>query len=193
MINRLVTIGIASIFIGVGINGFVLPSHLINGGIWGISLLVNYLWGFKLALIFTCLNLPIYVLAMKYNLSLFFNGLIGTLISAIGINLLYPISSFNHLSILSNVIIGGLFIGIGVGMMLRIHASPGGGDLLALILSKKLSVNVGIVILIIDVSIILTGVLILKDVRMLYSLLIVTIVGLMASIMTSIKSIRMFV
>jgi uncharacterized membrane-anchored protein YitT (DUF2179 family) len=193
MINRLVTIGLASIFIGVGINGFVLPSHLINGGIWGISLLVNYLWGFKLALIFTCLNLPIYVVAMKYNLSIFFNGLIGTFISAIGINLLYPISSFNHLSILSNVIIGGLFIGTGVGMMLRIHASPGGVDLLALILSKKFSINVGIVILLIDVSIILTGVFILKDVRMLYSLLIVIIVGLIATIMTSIKSIRMYV
>ncbi|HLO12000.1 MAG TPA: YitT family protein [Pseudoneobacillus sp.] len=193
MLKKLFTIGCASILIGVGINGFVLPSHLINGGIWGISLLMNYLWGFKLAVIFTCLNLPIYFLAMKYNLSLFFNGLIGTLISAIGINLLYPISGLFQLPILLNVILGGMFIGTGVGMMLRIHASPGGVDLLALIISKWLSVNVGIVILIIDILIILTGVVILKDERMLYSLVIVTIVGLIASVMTSIKSIRMYV
>ncbi|WP_311315975.1 YitT family protein [Niallia sp. MER 6] len=33
--------------IGIGINGFIMPLHLINGGVFGISLLVNYIWGIK--------------------------------------------------------------------------------------------------------------------------------------------------
>jgi uncharacterized membrane-anchored protein YitT (DUF2179 family) len=185
-------ISFASVFIGIGINGFVLPSHLINGGMMGISLLINYLWGFKLAIIFTLLNLPIYILAMKYNLSLFFYGLFGTLVSAFSIHLLYPISGLFQLPLLPNVIFGGLFIGTGVGMMVKVNASPGGMDLLALIVSKWLSVNVGLVMILMDVSIILTGVWILEDERMLYSLVIVTIVGLMASIMTAIKSVRVY-
>jgi uncharacterized membrane-anchored protein YitT (DUF2179 family) len=192
MFNRLVTIVMASILIGVGINAFVLPSHLINGGIWGISMLVNYLWGFKLSLVFTCLNLPIYFLAMKNNLSLFFNGLLGMLVSAIGVKLLYPISGIVELPILVNVILGGMFIGTGVGMMLKINASPGGVDLLALMLSKWLSVNVGIILISIDVVIILSGVVIFKDARMFYSLIIITIVGLIATVMTTVRSIRIY-
>ncbi|MFD2444957.1 YitT family protein [Bacillus sp. CGMCC 1.16607] len=192
MLRTLLTIIVASFLIGLGVNGFVLPSRLVNGGIWGISLLANYTFGFQLAITFVCLNLPIYFIAIKYDLNYFFKGLVGTLISAIGINLLFPISGFNHLPLLANVVLGGLFIGTGVGMMLRIHASPGGVDLLALIISKWLSINVGIVILCIDALIILTAVLILKDEKMLYSLIIVTIVGVIASIMTSIKSIRVY-
>lgn len=123
----------------------------------------------------------------------FFKGLMGTFISAVGINVLFPISGYFHLPILANVVLGGLFIGTGVGMMLRIHASPGGMDLLALMVSKWFSINVGIVILLIDTLVILTGVFVLKDERMLYSLIIVGIVGLIATVMTSVKSIKVFV
>ncbi|WP_442598829.1 YitT family protein [Neobacillus sp. D3-1R] len=193
MIKSIFTIGVASVLIAVGVNGFVLPSHLVNGGLWGISLLANYLWGYKLAITFVCLNLPIYFLAITFDLNYFFKGLLGTFISAVGINLLFPISGFFHLPLLANVVIGGLFIGTGVGMMLRIHASPGGMDLLALMVSKWFSINVGFIILLIDTAVILTGVFVLKDERMLYSLVIVGIVGIMASIMTSIKSIKVFV
>jgi uncharacterized membrane-anchored protein YitT (DUF2179 family) len=192
MLRNILIIGLASILIGIGINGFVLPSRLVNGGIWGISLLANYMWGFKLAVTFVILNLPIYFIAIKYDLNYFLKGLMGTFISAIGINLLFPINEFNHLPILANVIIGGVFIGTGVGMMLRIHASPGGADLLALIISKWLSINVGIIIIIMDAAIILTAVFVLRDEKMLYSLIIISIVGLIASIMTSVKSIRVY-
>lgn len=190
MLQKILHIFVGSLFIGIGINGFVVPSHLINGGIWGISLLVNYLWGLNLAAVFVCLNLPIYFFAIQYDLSYFFNGLIGTFISALSIKMLNPLIGAFHLSFLPSVIIGGFLIGIGVGLMLRIHASPGGVDLLALLLSKKTSINVGFLLLGIDSVIILSGVIALRDQRLLYSLLIVTIVGVTAAILTTIKSIK---
>ncbi|MGA9226038.1 MAG: YitT family protein [Mesobacillus sp.] len=189
MALKIMTITIASILIGIGINGFIIPSHLINGGIWGISLLLNYIWGWKLAVIFTCLNVPIYFIAIYYDLHYFFYGLIGTFISAIMISLLHPLNGLFHLPFLLNISLGGVFVGCGVGIMLRIHASPGGLDLLALIISKFFSVNVGLVILLIDSFIVLSGVIIFKELSFLYSLVIVAFVGSIVLLLTSIKSI----
>ncbi len=183
---------LAGLFIATGINGFVVPAHLISGGIWGVSLLVNYLWGFNLAIVFIGLNLPIYFFAIKYDLSYFFKGMIGTFISAIFIKLLAPLTFLFHFSLLPSAIIGGLLIGIGVGMMLRVHASPGGVDLLALLLSKKTSINPGFLLLGIDAAIIVSGVVALRDGRLLYSLLIISIVGIIAAFLTGIKSIEVF-
>ena len=39
MLKKLAVIGFGSAMISVGINMFILPFHLINGGIFGISLL----------------------------------------------------------------------------------------------------------------------------------------------------------
>lgn len=192
MSGKIMTIAIASVFIGVGINGFILPSHLINGGIWGISLLLSYLMGWKLAFIFTCLNIPIYFVAIHYDLEFFLYGLIGTFISALMISFLAPLNGMFHFPFLLSICLGGIFVGTGAGLMLRIHASPGGLDLLALILSKILSLNVGLVILIIDSLIILSGAFIFKQAAFLYSLVIVAFVALIAFLLTSIKSITVF-
>ncbi|WP_429877106.1 YitT family protein [Fictibacillus sp. NRS-1165] len=66
-------------------------------------------------------------------------------------------------------------------------------DLLALIFSKLFSINVGMALLILDAIIIFIGILTLRDERLIYSLTIVIIVGLTATIITSIKSIKIYV
>ncbi|MBO0962042.1 YitT family protein [Neobacillus sp. MM2021_6] len=192
MLRKLAIIGFGSTMIGVGINGFILPFHLINGGIFGISLLLNYIWGFKAGLTFILLNIPVYMFAYKSDPVYFFNGLIGAIISGMMIELLLPLNGIVQLPIISSVIFGAVLIGIGVGVMLRNHISPGGMDLLALLLAKWSKVNVGVIMVVIDAFIILTGILLLKDPRLLYSLLIVSIVGLLATIITSFHKIEIY-
>ena len=69
--------------------------------------------------------------------------------------------------------------------MLRNHISPGGMDLLALLISKWSKINVGVIMVVIDGMIILTGLVLLQNARLLYSLLVISIVGLLATIITS--------
>lgn len=192
MRKRLVTICCCSTLIGIGINGFILPFHLINGGIFGISLLLNYLYGFKLGLLFVVLNIPIYLLALKSDPLYFYNGIMGAVISGILIELMTPLNGVIHLPVFASVICGGLFIGVGVGFMLRNHISPGGMDLLALLISKWSKLNVGFIIYVIDTVIIITGLIVLRDANLLYSLLIVGIVGLSASILTSFRDAHIY-
>jgi uncharacterized membrane-anchored protein YitT (DUF2179 family) len=188
MLKKLAVIGFGSTMIGIGVNGFILPFHLINGGMFGISLLFNYLWQFSIGLTFVFLNIPIYLLAYKSDFHYFLYGLIGAIFSGFMIELLVPLRDVFHLPIISSVIIGGLIIGIGVGTMLRNHISPGGMDLLALLLAKWTKINVGIISYAIDTVIIMSSLLLLQEPRLLYSLLIVSIVGLLTTVITSMKN-----
>jgi uncharacterized membrane-anchored protein YitT (DUF2179 family) len=192
MLKKLMIIGFGSTMIGIGINGFILPFHLINGGIFGISLLFNYLWGLKAGVTFILLNIPVYLFAFKTAPLYFINGLIGAVISGCMIELLVPLNGTIQLPIMSSVILGAVIIGIGVGVMLRNHISPGGMDLLALLIAKWSKLNVGVILFAIDTIIIITALLLLQDVKLFYSLLIVTIVGLLASMITSFRGIEIY-
>ncbi|MDR6122938.1 uncharacterized membrane-anchored protein YitT (DUF2179 family) [Bacillus sp. SLBN-46] len=185
MLKKLAIIGFGSTMLGIGINGFILPFHLINGGLFGVSLLIKYLFGFKAGIIFILLNIPVYMFAYKSDRMYFYNGLIGAVLSGFMIELLLPLNGRFHFSILNSVIVGSIIIGIGVGVMLRNHISPGGMDLLALLISKWSKINVGVIMVVMDGMIILTGLVLLQNARLLYSLLVISIVGLLATIITS--------
>ncbi|WP_066369933.1 YitT family protein [Neobacillus fumarioli] len=190
--KKLAVIGFGSTMIGVGINGFILPFHLINGGFFGISLLLNYLWGVKAGLTFIALNIPVYLFAFKTAPLYFYNGLMGAIISGFMLEILGPLNGTIQLPIIISVMIGATLIGIGVGVMLRAHISPGGMDLLALLISKWSKVNVGVILFVIDAMIIVIGLLTLHEVKMFYSLLIVSIVGLLASVITSLRGVEIY-
>jgi uncharacterized membrane-anchored protein YitT (DUF2179 family) len=185
MLKKLAVIAFGSTMIGIGINGFILPLHLINGGFLGISLLLKYLLGLKVGLSFILLNIPVYMFAYKSDPVFFFNGVIGAVCSGLMIELFLPLNGMFQLPVISSVIIGAVIIGSGVGVMLRNHISPGGMDLLALIIAKWSKVNVGVIMFAMDAVIIITGLYLLQDVKLFYSLLIVAIVGMMASLITS--------
>lgn len=192
MLKKLTFISLGGMFIAIGINVFILPLHLINGGVIGISLLLNYTWGFNLGLTILMINLPIYLFTLKYERLYFLNGLYGMIISSVMIECLFPLRNLFHLSPWLSSIIGGIFIGTGVGIMLRHHSSHGGIDLLALVISKYFPINPGFIMLITDTFIIVYGMMMLKDYRLIYSLLTVISVGTVASLLTSMKSIYIF-
>ncbi|MEM5594299.1 YitT family protein [Niallia circulans] len=56
-----------------------------------------------------------------------------------------------------SAILGGVIIGVGIGLMLRFETSTGGTDLLAQVLSKILSIQVGLIIFLIDGIVLASG------------------------------------
>lgn len=192
MLKKIAVIGFGSTLIGIGINGFILPFHLINGGFFGISLLLNYIWGLKAGITFIFLNIPVYLYAYKNNPAYFYNGLIGAIICGLMLEMWMPLNGAFHLPIMSSVIVGSFIIGVGVGIMLRSHISPGGMDLLALLIAKWSKINVGLIIFATDAVIIIMGLLLLQDPKLMYSLVIVSIIGLLASIITSFRGIQIY-
>ena len=190
--KKLVTLLFSSVCIGIGLNMFIIPIHLISGGIFGISLLIKYVWGINVGHTMIIINIPIYLLSLLYDKSYFINAILGLAFTSTIIDLLTPLNGLIHLPIITNVILGGMMIGMGVGFMLRLHISPGGVDLLALLISKLTAMNPGMVIFIIDSLIIIAGIIILKDLRLIYSIITIACVGLVVGLLNSFKTINFY-
>ncbi|WP_137790614.1 YitT family protein [Bacillus sp. E(2018)] len=192
MFERTIAIFLGSVLLGIGINGFIVPFHLLDGGMIGISLLVKYVWGYKVGLTIIILSIPIYLIAWKLERRYFINSIHGLLVSSLIIDLLSPLRGMFSVSVMEGSVIGGLFIGTGIGWMLRHETSTGGTDLIALFLSRWFSINVGMIIFLIDAAVILAGLYVMGEGILFYSLVTILSVGFATMTMTLIRSINFY-
>lgn len=171
--------------IAFAITYLIIPHHIIEGGVLGIALLLNYLYDLPVGISIAAAGLPIYIVAWLYNKSLLLYNLIGAAALAAMLELLRLAPSPASLSPLPSAIIGGLLIGTGVGTMLTRQISTDGIDLLAHLLHKILGVNVGIVIFALDFAIIGCGLLFMDSREFVLSLITVCGISAMTMIMTT--------
>lgn len=148
---------IGSLLLAMGINFFLVPYKVFDGGIIGIGLIVKYLWGLDAGLSIIILSIHIFILAWFRYKDYFYNSLHGMLVSSILIDVVKPFDALLPTDAAFSSIIGGLFVGLGIGIMLKFRTSTGGTDLLAQFLSDKTGVNVGILIFAIDFIVIIMG------------------------------------
>lgn len=147
----------ASLIISVGINGFLVPHELLDGGMIGIGLILNYAYGIKAGLAILVLSLPIYAYALIKARRLFYKSIHGLLLTSLMIDAMSPLAHEVNVPVFQSAVIGGLLVGSGIGLMLRYETSTGGLDLLALFLSRKVNINVGVLIFLVDLTVLLTG------------------------------------
>lgn len=174
---KFIAILMGSIFISTGINFFLIPYKILDGGIFGISLIINYLFGVKIGLVIMFCSIPVFIIAWFRNRAIFYNSLFGMIVSSFLIELLVPFQyqfqyyvEMNAISnSFSSSIIGGFLVGTGLGIMLRYETSTGGTDLLAHFFSKYVALNVGVIILLMDGLIIGIGGLLLSKETFIHS------------------------
>lgn len=146
-----------------GVNLFIVPAGLYNGGVMGISqiirtLLVRYLsvhFGSTdiAGIINLILNIPLFILAY---MSIGKNFFIRTLVCVLSQTLFLSILPIPNIPIVTNVltasIIGGIMAGTGIGLALRFGGSSGGMDIAGMYFTKKYKVfSVGRVSLAVNV------------------------------------------
>ncbi|WP_223829580.1 YitT family protein [Paenibacillus arenilitoris] len=186
--RKISAILIGSFLIAIGINFFLVPLGVLDGGVIGISLIVNYLFHIKVGLVMICCSIPIFALAWHYNRSMLYYSIIGLLFSSYVIDLLEPYQYYFLYYVewtpFTRSVVGGLIIGTGFGTMIRFDSTTGGTDLLAKFISKLLPVNVGIIIMMIDLIVIGLGELLLPGDNFLLSFTTVTAGGLATSLCT---------
>ncbi|MEW9052727.1 MAG: YitT family protein [Neobacillus sp.] len=177
-LQRLLAILMGSLLLGIGVNGFLVPNHLIDGGILGIALILHYFFQVQTGMVMVALSLPICIYASMNERGYFFSSLQGLLISSLFIDLFAPLRDEFFIHPLGSAIIGGGIIGIGIGIMLRYKTSTGGTDLLSKIIARRFSLNLALVIILIDGLIVLAGFTVLETESFLYSCVAITVVGI---------------
>ncbi|HUM34542.1 MAG TPA: YitT family protein, partial [Candidatus Saccharicenans sp.] len=157
---------LGSIIMGIGYALFLIPFHLVPGGMSGISIMINYLFSLPVGLVIIVLNIPILLISYKFlSRKYVFTTLIGMISSSLFIDffnqiLKWPKGTENTLLA---AIYGGLLLGLGLGLVFRGEASTGGSDVIGLILNKYLGVSVGMGILVTDFIIISASGLVFKQ------------------------------
>jgi uncharacterized membrane-anchored protein YitT (DUF2179 family) len=184
LLERVIAVVIGSILIGIGVNAFIIPHHLMEGGMIGVGLISKYKWGYETGLTIITLSIPIYIFTYFYNKTFFYRSIHGLLLSSFFIDVLTPLRFNFSLPVYTSAMIGGSLIGVGIGLMLRYETSTGGFDLLAQYFSTIFSINVGLLIFLFDFSIIVTGSQMIQNTSLVYSLLAASCVGILTTFCT---------
>ena len=165
----LIVLGIFSA--AMGLKGFLLSSHFIDGGVTGVSMLLAQVLGLPLAVLIFVINLPFIAVGYRQIGKLF--ALKSTLAIA-GLSLCLAFVSFPDVTPdkLLTAVFGGLFIGAGIGLAIRGGAVLDGTEIAALLVSRNSHLlKVGDVILIFNIFIFLAAMYFLGVESALYSIL----------------------
>ncbi|HVG13515.1 MAG TPA: YitT family protein [Chitinophagaceae bacterium] len=131
---------------GFGLQGFLVPSHFVDGGVTGIALLLHSIYGLNLAGTTFVLNLPfifasIFVVSRHFAVKTFF------CVALLALCLLYfPYPTITSDKLLISVF-GGFFLGVGSGLAMRAGCVTDGIEVLALYTWKKTSFTISEIIL----------------------------------------------
>ncbi|WLR56978.1 YitT family protein [Mesobacillus subterraneus] len=169
--KRIFFIILGAVLMGVGIEEFLVPNRILDGGIVGISIILSHLTGWRLGFFIFVLNIPFFFIGYKQI------GKTFALSTLLGITVLSLTTSFLHNwpvfteDLLLATVFGGIVLGAGVGIVIRYGGSLDGTEILAILANRRLPFSVGEVIMFFNIFIFGTAGFIFGWDRAMYSLL----------------------
>jgi uncharacterized membrane-anchored protein YitT (DUF2179 family) len=153
---------------GLGLESFILPNGLFDGGVTGISLLAARLINLPVSVFLVVLNLPfIWLGYQQLGKGFALRALVAILTLALVLVVVhFPVITQDKMLI---AVFGGFFLGAGIGLAMRGGGVLDGTEILAVYLSRKASLSVGDLVLNILIFIIVA--LVLSVQTALYSIL----------------------
>ncbi|MGG3449433.1 YitT family protein [Domibacillus aminovorans] len=171
LIKRILFIFIGAVMMAVGIEIFLVPNSIMDGGIVGISIILSKLTGVKLGLFLFLLNIPFFYLGYKQIGKTFaLSTVFGIAILSVASTFFHPVPAFTE-DILLAAVFGGLALGAGVGIVIRYGGSLDGTEILAILINKRLPFSVGEIVMFFNIFIFLWGGFVFGWDRAMYSVL----------------------
>jgi uncharacterized membrane-anchored protein YitT (DUF2179 family) len=144
---------LGAVLMGVGIEEFLVPNKILDGGIVGISIILSHLTGIKLGLFIFILNIPFFFIGYKQIGKTFaLSTLLGITVLSITTALLHNVPVFTEDLLLATVF-GGIVLGVGVGIVIRYGGSLDGTEIMAILINKRMPFSVGELIMFFNIFI----------------------------------------
>ncbi len=164
-------IAVGSAVAAFAIEEFLVAKNILDGGIVGISIILNNLTKVPLSLFIVIINIPFLVLGLKQLGRTFaFKATFAMIVFSLLLVAFEDMEEVTDDPLLATVY-GGVFLGIGVGLVMRAGGCVDGMDTLSLLLSKRTSFSTGQIILGFNLVIYTTAGFIFGADRALYSIL----------------------
>ncbi|MBC8015479.1 MAG: YitT family protein [Sporomusaceae bacterium] len=145
-IQQYLQVALGCLLCSISINLFLVPHHLISGGMTGLAVISNFLFGFPIGVVLFLLNVPLVYAAYRllgkgYTIKTIF----GAVFFSIAVDSTQFLAALSPLDdpILA-CLTGGIISGLGAGLIFRVNGSAGGVDIIAVIMKKYYSLNVGV-------------------------------------------------
>jgi uncharacterized membrane-anchored protein YitT (DUF2179 family) len=145
-LSDLILIFLGVLIAGFALQGFLVPNHFFDGGVTGISLLIQEIYHYNIAYVIVVANIP-FVIAGLYSINR--NYAIKTFfcIVLLGLCLYYvPYPAITSDKLLVSVF-GGFFLGLGIGLTMRAGAAIDGIEVLAVYTLRRTSFTITEIIL----------------------------------------------
>ncbi len=151
-------LALGALIYAFAIEGFLIPSRIIDGGVTGVSMILNTITSKPLGMYILLINIPFIMLAIqklgkKFVFSTFFSIIVFASGVTIFSSLFHGHCVIEDLELFLAAIFGGLILGAGVGLIIRNGASVDGTEILAIYSTKKISFSVGEIIMFINLFI----------------------------------------
>lgn len=177
----MITLGV--ILVAVGLQYFYSPNDLAAGGLSGMALIINhFIPVLSVGVTIFVGNLILYVIAFFIIGEDFgFKTIYGSVMLSVVIEILDRVFNARALTdnLLIAVLIGSILISVGLAIAFYYNASTGGTDILAKILEKYSTFNIGISLLCVDIIVTISGGIVFGLERGIYALLAVFITGIL--------------
>lgn len=148
---------IGSSFIAVGLT-LLKAAGLVTGGVAGVALIVSYLSGWPVGVVFFVLNLPFYVLAQRTLGWTFTFKTLATNLLLAGLAWGMPHwLKVGGIDPIFSAVFGGTIIGMGILALARHRSSVGGVGVLALYLQERRGISAGKVQMAADCLVVAAG------------------------------------
>ena len=152
---------LGSAFYAISTVLFIFPHSLLLGGTSGISVILNFFLTFSPANILMIINFSLIIIAfLVLGKSTGLKTLVGSFLTTVFVGVFEKILQFKEPVIQNqyiSAIIGAVIIAIASGIMFYVGSSSGGTDVIALIIQKFSSINIGKALLITDILIVIVG------------------------------------
>ncbi|OMF33832.1 hypothetical protein BK133_13675 [Paenibacillus sp. FSL H8-0548] len=182
-IRMVIPILLGTAIYAFGLQYFVIPNQLMEGGVTGISVLLNYAAGIPLSISTLVLNIPLFLLGLK---TLGRGQMMYTLVGIVSLSAflalieqlinrkwLIPFASSHDYMLAA--LYAGVTLGTGLGIVFRFGGTTGGVDIIARIISRSKGMSMGQIILSLDAVIIGISLFYISIEKVLYTLVVVFI------------------
>lgn len=148
---------LGSVLQAIGVWFFIEPCHIAPGGVSGMALIINHLWGLPVGALSFAINIPLLIASFLYLDRTMTWKTIRTVVwmSVIldGLSML-GLPQYEGDRLISCAF-GGIFVGAGMAVIFTRNSTTGGGDILAKLLQKfRPYLQTGTALLIIDLFVV---------------------------------------
>jgi uncharacterized membrane-anchored protein YitT (DUF2179 family) len=139
MILRGLMVIIGGFIAAYGLETVLIPNHVSDGGVTGLSIVGSQLFGLPLGVLIAVINIPfIWLGYQQIGKGFAIYSIIGIASLSVGTSLMHHTPAIIEGDTLLVTVVGGIILGIGMGLALRSGGALDGIDMLAVLLSRRL-------------------------------------------------------